>query len=97
MSQKLESKTSEEEDIAKAAKSIMYEEVTVRVPKPILRFLKDMEKALDQTVEEFIETSVVEMVESQLAGGGFFNPNYILEKYDLKPTFKAYDVLQCSY
>jgi hypothetical protein len=74
-----------------------FEEVTIKVPKSILDILKDMQEATGHSVEEYLTTSVVEMVESQLVAGEFCSPRHLVDKYDLKPTFESYDVLSSQY
>ena len=69
----------------------------MRIPKPIIALLRDMQEVTGKSVEEFTEASIVEAVESELAAGTFTEPQHLLEKYNLEPTFKAYNVLAPQY
>lgn len=60
-------------------------EVTVKVHKNVVAFLRDMEKTLDMTLEEYIEYGIYQMVGADLDTYDVFVPKVeeIIKRYDL--------------
>ena len=69
--------------------------VTVKLPKAIVDFLKDTERA----VEKYIEDNVVGCVMSDLEFEFSHIPKVeeVIRKYGLKPVFKEFGVLPSYY
>ena len=79
------------------SEKIEYVEVTVKVPRKIFDFLKDLEKPMNMTVKEYIEHSIIQDVFSDMdctAGGGgpFFDPDELIKRYELKPIFQKHGI-----
>jgi len=65
-------------------------EITVKLPKAVYDFIKDMEG----DVAEFVAYNIVELMVTYVEG---INASRLMDKYNLKPAFKAYSVLPCYY
>jgi len=65
-------------------------EVTVKLPKAVVDFIKEMEG----NVEEYIAYTIVDLMVSYVEG---VNAEQLMEKYNLKPAFKACGVLPSYY
>lgn len=72
-----------------------YVELTVKLPKRLVDFLKGMEKTMGMSLEEFIEHSVVQTVGACLDSEDLFVPssNDIIEKYGLEAILKEHCAL----
>ena len=68
-------------------------EVTVKLPKAIVEFLKDM----TSNMEEYIVHNIVQMVEADLEADEFYNPKQVVEKYNLMPVFEKHDISVSSH
>ena len=62
-----------------------YVEVTVKIHKGIVAFLRDMEKVLNMTMEEYVEYSIYQSVGADLETHDVFVPEVkeTIEKYGL--------------
>jgi len=69
---------------------IEYETVTLKVPKAIMKLLRDSEKSLEETATEYLEHSLVDMVRADIETQDCFvpTPRGIVELYNLDPVFK---------
>jgi len=70
--------------------------VTLELPKEIVDFIKDVEG----DVQKYITHVVMELHVSYIEGLSIDtgeDPETIMNKYGLKPVFKAYGVLPCYY
>lgn len=65
---------------------IEYEEVTIKPPKTVVDFIRDMEG----DVAEHIAHCIVDLTTSWIES---VNAKYFIAKYNLKSTFKKYGVL----
>jgi hypothetical protein len=72
-------------------REIEYEQVTIKVPKAIMKFLRDREKNMDQTAKEYIEYNIVHIVNSDIRAGDVFvsDPEELADSWKLNPVFKA--------
>lgn len=68
-------------------------EVTVKLPKAIVDFLKDM----DVDVEGYIVHNVIGVIEADLEADGFCNPKRVVEKHNLVPIFEKHGLSISSY
>jgi len=69
---------------------IEYEQVTIKVPKLVMDFLRSMEKTLDETAKEYIERNVVMVVRADIDGDAFVPyPEEVTKAWGLNPIFKA--------
>jgi hypothetical protein len=73
------------------SEQIEYEQVSIRVPRSIMKLLRDSEKALEMSPQEYIECSVVRIVRADLDVGDIFiaRGKQILKEYRLNGVFKA--------
>jgi hypothetical protein len=69
---------------------IEFEEVTLKIPKAIMKLLRDNEKSLEETAIEYLEHSLVDMVRADIETQDCFvpTPRGIVERYNLDPVFK---------
>jgi len=69
---------------------IEYEQVTIRVPKKIMDFLRLMQKLNHETPEEYMAYNVVDMVRADIDAGDVFipEPHEVAELNGLTPVFK---------
>jgi len=70
-------------------------EVTLKLPKAIVDFLKDSEKALEMTMEEYLVYSIMQVVGADIDTLDTFvpTPKQIVKQYGLKATLKEYNAL----
>jgi hypothetical protein len=70
---------------------IEFENVTIKVPKLIMDFLRGREKDMDETAKEYIEYNVVQIVNSDIRAGDVFvlDPEELADSWKLNPIFKA--------
>ena len=66
-----------------------FEEVTLKLPKQLMTFLRAIEQTLDGTIQEFLEESLVDTVHAQLRDETLLTPSWLMEKFKLKPIFEA--------
>lgn len=68
---------------------IEYETVTLKVPKKIMKLLRDT-GYLGQTAEQYLEREIVDVVRADIECGEAFTPTppQLVEQYDLNPVFK---------
>lgn len=72
-------------------------EVTVKLPKKLVEFLRAMEKNLDMTMEQYIQRNIVDVVYADLDSMEVFLPPIVptriefVEKYGLAEVFKQYN------
>jgi len=69
---------------------IEYESVTLKIPKAIMKLLRDSEKSLEETAIEYLEHSLVDMVRADIETQDCFvlTPRQVVERYNLDPVFK---------
>ena len=65
-------------------------EVTLKLPKRLVDFLKDKEEITDMTVKEYLERAIIQSVGADLDEGDTFvpQPEEIIKKYGLKGILK---------
>jgi len=70
---------------------IEFEEITVKVPKLIIDFLRKHEKILGKTAQEYMERNIVDCVRADIDAGDVFVPvpEEVVEQHGLGPVFKA--------
>jgi len=78
-------------------RKIDCEEVVIQVPRKIMTFLRAMEPSLGQTVEEYLQYSVVEGVRADIDyaeghGTPFFDINALVRRFKLNKVFKRHSV-----
>lgn len=76
--------------MAKDDYEIVYESVTIHVPKAIMDFLRAHEKILGSTPERYIEYSLVDQVRADIDNGEVFRPysEEIVKQWNLDIVFK---------
>lgn len=72
-------------------------EVTLKLPKAIMDFLKDMAPSIEMTVEEYLTYSIIQAVAADVDTFDVFVPTWkqIVDKYGLAPTLKRYNAVHC--
>lgn len=80
--------------MASKTEQIEYEEITVKIPKAIMEFLKDHEDMLEEKTEDYLERCIVGVVSSDIESQDCFvlSPVKLVKKYKLEPIFKKFDV-----
>jgi len=68
-------------------------EVTVKLPKAIVDFLKSM----NVDVEEYIVHNVVGVIEADLEADTFYYPKQLVEKHNLMTVFRKFNISVSSY
>ena len=70
-------------------------DVTLKLPKAIVDFLKDSERTLEMTVEEYLTYSIIQTVAADIDTFDVFVPSWkqIVDKYGLGPTLKRYNAV----
>jgi len=68
----------------KTHEEIVYEEITVKVPRAIMDFLRANE---DKPIE-YIEYSIVDFMHADVEAGVFNDPTRLAEKWCLNPVFQ---------
>jgi len=73
---------------------IEYEEITVKIPRAIMNFLKDHEDMLEEKTEEYLERCIVGSVSADIESQDCFvlSPIKMVKRYGLKAAFKKFDV-----
>jgi hypothetical protein len=76
---------------SKTEDKIEYETVTLKVPKNVMKLLRDSEKTLEETASQYLERCIVGLVRADIDSGDCFvlTPREVAERYDLDPVFKA--------
>ena len=64
--------------------------MTVKIPKAVVDFIKDMEG----DVEKYVAYTIVDLMFSYVES---VNAEQLMDRYDLKSVFKEYGVLPCYY
>ena len=69
--------------------------MTLKLPKAIMDFLKDMKPIAGMTVEEYLTYSIVQVVAADIDTFDVFVPTWkqIVDKYGLTPTLKLFDAV----
>ena len=72
------------------AKSEGYVEVSLRLPKKIVQFLKAMELNLGMTMEEYLESSIIAVVGADMDSLETFapDPEALIGKFELQDLLK---------
>lgn len=80
--------------MASKTEQIEYEEITVKIPKAIMEFLKDHEGMLEEKTEDYLERCIVCSVSADIESQDCFvlSPIKMVKKYKLQPVFKKFDV-----
>jgi len=80
--------------MATKTEQIEYEEITVKIPKAIMNFLKDHEDMLEEKTEDYLERCIVGSVAADIESQDCFvlSPKKMVKKYELQPIFKQFDV-----
>jgi transcription initiation factor IIE alpha subunit len=77
----------EQEQLAK----IEFEEITVKLPKNVMKLLRDCRNALQMTPEEYVAFNIVQCVRADLDCGDVFvlRSDEVVTKYGLQPILTA--------
>jgi len=67
---------------------VEYENVTIKVPKPIMELLRSVQAITGETPEQDIEYSIVESIRSRLDSKDFITTEALDDKFGLNPVFK---------
>jgi methylphosphotriester-DNA--protein-cysteine methyltransferase len=70
---------------------IVYEEITVRVPKKVMDLLRAFEKVIQITPKAYIEYNIIEVLRADLDADALFTMEKIVENFDLEPIFQQHD------
>lgn len=72
-------------------------EVSIKLPKKLMDFLKDMEQNMDMTVEQYLEYCIIEAVGADLDTMKFFlqKPKQLIKNYGLKDILKHTCISYC--
>jgi len=75
---------------AKTETQIEYENVTVKVPKNIMRLLRDRQEDVEMSPTEYLEYVIVQIVHADIDVEEVFapRPEKLIERYGLKPIFE---------
>ena len=67
-------------------------DVKVKIPIALMNFLKAMEDEgfLEQTVKEYLEWSLIQVILADINAGSFGDPKALKKKSDLQPLFKKH-------
>jgi len=68
-------------------------EVTLKLPKAIVDFLK----AMGVDVEEYLTRTIVDNVEADLEADTFYYPKQLVEKHNLMPVFRKFNISVSNY
>jgi hypothetical protein len=70
---------------------IEYEQVSIQLPRVVMKLLRDSEKTLGMSPQEYLECSVIRVVRADLDVGDVFNAGVkqTLKEYGLNSVFKA--------
>lgn len=74
------------------SEQIEFEEVTLRVPKRIMDFLRKHEKRLEGgNIQGYLERNIVDCVRAEIDAATVFvpDPEDVIKTYKLGPVFKA--------
>lgn len=76
------------------AQTFECEEVVVKVPKAIMKFLREHEDILGDKIEEYLQRRIVGSVRADLETNDVFvaSPVQLANKYNLQPIFSALDI-----
>lgn len=91
----MEHETSETENAQNQdLKQIELEEIVVKIPKAIMKFLREHQDELDEKIEDYLQKVVISAVRADIETNDVFVPSPIalVKKYDLQPIFKKFDV-----
>lgn len=64
--------------------------MTLKVPKKIMKLLRDSEKLLGETASQYLERCIVQLVMADIDAADCFvpTPRELAERYNLEPVFK---------
>jgi len=68
-------------------------EVTLKLPKAIV----DLLNAVDVNVEEYLVHNIVGVIEADLEADTFYYPKQLVEKHNLMPVFREFNISVSSY
>ncbi|MGD0644698.1 MAG: hypothetical protein ABSA75_07320 [Candidatus Bathyarchaeia archaeon] len=72
------------------AEPILYEEVSVKIPKAVMDLLRAAKSVTGDTPEQDIEWNFVENVRARIDSGQFLpTPKGLVDQYNLNPVFEA--------
>jgi len=75
--------------VLSALSPCMHAEVTLKLPKQLMTFLRAIEQTLDGTLQELLEEPLIDTVHAQLPDETLLTPSRLMEKSNLKPIFEA--------
>jgi hypothetical protein len=73
---------------------IEFEEVVIKIPKAIMKFLRENQDLLNEKIEDYLQRDIISSIRADLETQDVFVPSPIVlaKKYDLQPIFKKFDV-----
>jgi hypothetical protein len=73
----------------KETKKIECEEMTIQIPTVILTFLRDHEKEIGMSAEQYIANSIIDTVRADINAEDVFTPEpeQIMSMWNLEPVF----------
>lgn len=80
----------ETENVQNDREPIEYETVTLKVPKKIMKLLRDSEMSLEESAIQYMERCIVDIIRADIETQDCFvlSPRRLVEKYNLDPVFK---------
>ncbi|MGA2307937.1 MAG: hypothetical protein ABSG57_00125 [Candidatus Bathyarchaeia archaeon] len=75
---------------SKSKDKIEFEVVSVKIPKSVMKLLRDSEESLGETATQYLERCIVGLVRADIDAGDCFvpTPRRLAERYNLDPVFK---------
>jgi len=79
---------------SKTEQTCECEEVVLKIPKVIMKFLREHEDTLEEKTEEYLQRNIVGLVRADIDSMNVFvySPLELAKKYDLQPIFKKFGV-----
>jgi hypothetical protein len=73
---------------------IEFESVVLKIPKALMRFLREHEDMLEEKTEEYLQRCIVGLVSADIECEGVFvlSALALAKKYGLQPIFKKFGV-----
>jgi hypothetical protein len=77
---------------AKTEQKIECEEVIIKIPKAIMKFLREHETLLEEKIEDYLQRGIVHSICADIETQDTFVPSplALANKYDLQPIFKRF-------
>jgi hypothetical protein len=78
--------------MGKEENKIEFQEMTIRIPKAVLEFLRAHEKEMGTTTEEYITYTIVDVVRADIDSGEVFVPEseQVIKDWNLNSIFLKY-------